>query len=83
VIRRNRFCKELSRIVKPSGRVLIFVPNNRLGPISEPEHVRAYDAHSLRGFLNRHWTVESISTIVESHNGADSLFAVCRNMRPM
>jgi 2-polyprenyl-3-methyl-5-hydroxy-6-metoxy-1,4-benzoquinol methylase len=83
VIRRNRFCKELSRIVRPSGRVLIFVPNNRLGPISEPEHVKVYNAHSLRAFLNRHWAVESISTIVESHNGADSLFAVCRNIRPM
>lgn len=82
VIRRNRFCGELSRIVKPSGKVLISVPNNRLGPISDPDHVIVYDARSLRAFLERHWVVESVSSIVESHNGADSLFAVCRNIRP-
>ena len=82
VIRRHRFCKELARIVKPSGRILIFVPNDRLGPISEPEHVIKYDARSLRAFLGRHWTVESIGTVIEDHNGADSLFAVCRNIGP-
>jgi mono/diheme cytochrome c family protein len=73
---------ELARIVKPSGKVLIFVPNDCLGPISEPEHVRKYDMRSLRKFLSRHWVVESISSTVEAHNGADSLFAVCRNVRP-
>lgn len=82
VIRRNRFCRELSRVVKPSGKILIFVPNNRLGPISEPEHVIVYDARALRDFLSRHWIVESISTVVEDHNQANSLFAVCRNVRP-
>lgn len=80
VIRRDRFCKELSRIVRPSGRIMIFVPNDRLGPISEPEHVIKYDARSLRIFLERHWAVESVGTVVEDHNGADSLFAVCRNV---
>ena len=82
VIRRNRFCRELSRIVKPSGRVFIFVPNDRLGPISEPTHVAKYNARSLRTFLDRHWTVESVSPLVEPHNGADCLFAVCRNVKP-
>jgi ubiquinone/menaquinone biosynthesis C-methylase UbiE len=81
VIRRNRFCRELSRIVKPSGKVLIFVPNDRLGPIDEPEHVIMYNARSLRAFLDRHWIVESLSTVVEE-NGADSLFAVCRKAGP-
>jgi ubiquinone/menaquinone biosynthesis C-methylase UbiE len=80
VIRRNRFCRELSRIVKPSGKVLIFVPNDRLGPIDEPEHVIMYNTRSLRAFLSRHWAIESISTVVEE-NGADSLFAVCRKAR--
>ena len=78
VIRRNRFCRELSRIVKPCGKVLIFVPNNHLGPIDEPEHVMIYNARSLRAFLNRHWIVKSISSVVEE-NSADSLFAVCHN----
>jgi SAM-dependent methyltransferase len=82
VIRRNKFCRELSRIVKPGGKILISVPNNRLGPISDPDHVIKYDARSFRAFLTRHWSVDSITSIVEPHNGADSLFAVCRNLRP-
>jgi 2-polyprenyl-3-methyl-5-hydroxy-6-metoxy-1,4-benzoquinol methylase len=82
VIRRNKFCRELSRIVRPSGKIFISVPNNRLGPISDPDHVIAYDARSFRKFLNKHWVVDSITSIVEHHNGADSLFAVCRNVKP-
>lgn len=82
VIRRNRFCRELSRIVRPSGKILIFVPNNCLGPIDTPEHVIIYNASSLRVFLNRHWVVESISIVVERPNGPGDLFAICRNTRP-
>lgn len=82
VIRRNLFCRELSRIVKPSGKILIFVPNDRLGPIAEPSHVIKYNARSLRVFLDRHWVIESISSIVESHTNADNLFALCRNVKP-
>jgi methionine biosynthesis protein MetW len=81
VIRRNRFCRELARIVKPSGKIIITVPNNCQGPIDNPDHVIMYDAHSLRAFLGRYWTVESIRSTVEPHNGADCLFAVCRNVR--
>ena len=79
VIRRKRFLRELTRIVKPAGKILIFVPDDCLGPISEPEHVIKYNAHSLRAFLNKFLVVESITSIVEPHNGSRSLFAVGRN----
>ncbi len=82
VIRRDRFCKELSRIVKPQGKVVIFVPNDRLGPIDEPEHVRIYNARSLRAFLDRHLVVELVKPMIEPNTGADTLIAVCRNARP-
>ena len=78
VIRRNRFLRELIRVVKPFGRILIFVPDNCLGPIDEPEHVTKYDARSLRRFLSKFLTIEFIASMVEAHNGERSLFAVCR-----
>jgi 2-polyprenyl-3-methyl-5-hydroxy-6-metoxy-1,4-benzoquinol methylase len=78
VIRRRRFMRELTRIVKPFGKILIFVPDDCLGPISEPEHVIKYNATSLRKFLGKFLIVESIMSMVEPHNGARSLFAIGR-----
>jgi ubiquinone/menaquinone biosynthesis C-methylase UbiE len=81
IIRRDRFLNELTRVVKPSGLILIFVPDDALGPIDEPEHVIKYNAASLRRFLSRHVNVESVQSLVEPHNNARSLFALCRNAR--
>ena len=81
VIRRRRFLRELTRIVKPNGVVLIFVPDDYLGPIDEPEHVIKYNAESLRKFLSNFLSVESVTSMIEPHTGARSLFAVCRNGR--
>src|SRR5438128_2722336 len=52
VIRRRRFMQEIRRVLKPKGRALIFVPNNCLGPISEPEHVIKYNEKSFGKFLS-------------------------------
>jgi SAM-dependent methyltransferase len=82
VIRRRRFLRELIRVVKPAGKVLIFVPDDTLGPIDEPEHVMKYNATSLRRFLQRFTDVESVGSILEPHNGARCLFAVCRTRTP-
>ena len=81
VIRRRRFLRELTRIVKPSGLILIFVPDDCLGPISEPEHVIKYDAASLQKFLAKFVTVKAIKSVTEPHNGARILLAICRNRR--
>lgn len=77
VIRRRRFLAELTRIVRPGGIVMIFVPNDYLGPISEPEHVIKYNAVSLRKFLSGFLMVKSITAMIEPHTGARSLFALC------
>ena len=82
IIFRKRFLNELARIVKSSGKILMFVPDNSLGPIDEPEHVIKYNAKSLRNFLSEFVTVEAITSIVEPQNGVRSLFAVCRNSKP-
>jgi 2-polyprenyl-3-methyl-5-hydroxy-6-metoxy-1,4-benzoquinol methylase len=79
IIFRKRFLNELTRIVKPSGKILIFVPDDSLGPIDEPEHVIKYDAKSLKSFLSEFVTVEAITSTVEPRNGVRSLFADCSN----
>ena len=79
IIRRRLFLKELTRIVKPLGKILIFVPDDTSGPIDEPEHVIKYNAHSLGKFLSKFVTIEAITSMVEPDNGSRSLFAVCRN----
>lgn len=82
VIRRRRFLSELKRIVKPGGAVLIFVPDDCLGPIDEPEHVIKYNAGTLRKFLSGYLSVEAVSSSYETHTGARSLLAVCQNPVP-
>lgn len=45
---------ELMRIVKPGGRVIVTVPNDRWGPEENPEHQRTYTAESLRKLFEEH-----------------------------
>ena len=75
VIRRRRFLKEIRRVLKPGGRALIFVPDNCLGPISEPEHVVKFDARSLRKLLERYFTVVRMDTIRDPNHPMPVLFA--------
>jgi ubiquinone/menaquinone biosynthesis C-methylase UbiE len=79
VVRRKRFLREMIRVLKPSGKILIFVPDDTLGPISEPEHVTKYNEVSLRKFLAKFVSVETLAPVIEPHIGARSLFAVCGN----
>jgi SAM-dependent methyltransferase len=67
VIRRRRFAREIRRVLRPKGRAFVFVPDNCLGPISEPEHVIKYDARSLRGFLQREFEIVELRTIQDVH----------------
>jgi SAM-dependent methyltransferase len=78
VIRRGRVMREVSRILKPGGLALIFVPDDCLGPMDEPEHVIKYDRASLRDFLGRLLEVVSLTSLRVPHVDASSLFAVCR-----
>ena len=78
IIRRNRFASEISRVLRVGGRAFIFVPNDCLGPIDEPEHVAIYTAKSLRAFLDRHFAVESIQVIRDPNFSMSVLFACVR-----
>lgn len=63
VIRRNKFAKEINRVLKQNGEAYIFVPNDCLGPIDEPEHVIKYNRATLENFLKKHFKVNSIDTV--------------------
>src|SRR5206468_10623734 len=74
VIRRRRFMQEIRRVLKPKGRALIFVPNNCLGPISEPEHVIKYNEKSFGKFLSDFFEVMSIEVIKDRNYPMTLLF---------
>jgi 2-polyprenyl-3-methyl-5-hydroxy-6-metoxy-1,4-benzoquinol methylase len=79
MIRRRRFMAEIARLLKPTGRALIFVPDNCMGPINEPEHVIKYTAASLRRFLGKFFQIEEIRRTQEPGREAACLFALCRS----
>lgn len=75
VIRRGRFAHEIARVLKPGGRAFIFVPDNCLGPIDEPEHVIRYDSDSLRRFLAKTFDVVSVESMRDENFAMSVLFA--------
>ena len=78
VIRRHSFAREMARVLKPGGRAFIFVPNDCLGPIDEPEHVIKYTAVSLRKFLEKHFDVVSLGVIKDTNYPMTILFGHMR-----
>jgi len=64
--------KAMVRVLKRGGKLLVSVPNNILGPESEPEHFRKYNKETLNEELRKHLFVEEIREI------DNSLLAICR-----
>lgn len=75
IVRRGRFLEEVRRILKPGGRALVFVPDDCLGPISEPEHVTKFTARSLRRLLTRHFAEVRIESMRDANHPMPVLFA--------
>ena len=78
VIRRGRFAREIARVLKPGGRAFVFVPDDCLGPIEEPEHVIRYDSESLRRFLAKTFEVVSVESMRDANFAMSVLFAHVR-----
>jgi SAM-dependent methyltransferase len=81
IIRRQRLLREIRRVLKPGGHALIFVPDNCLGPIDEPEHVIKYTAGSLRKLVGAHFEVLALSSMQDANHSMPILFAQVR--RPL
>ncbi len=79
IIRRDAFAWEIRRVLKPGGRAFIFVPDNCLGPIDEPEHVIVYTRDRLAGFLGKHFRVESVEGMCDANHASPILFAQVSN----
>lgn len=75
VIRRRRFIGEIRRVLKPGGRALLFVPNNCLGPIDEPEHVVKFTAHSLRNLIDPYLSIVALESMQDANHSMQVLFA--------
>ena len=78
IIRRNRFAREIRRVLKPGGHILIFVPDDCLGPIAEPEHVIKYNRDTLNAFLARHFAAVAVESIRDPNHEMPVLFARAR-----
>lgn len=73
VIWRDRFMREAKDVLRPDGKMLVFVPDNCLNPLSEPEHVAVYTRKTLTRFLGRHFAGVQVFQI--NDQGASVLFA--------
>lgn len=76
IVRRRRFMKQLERVLKPGGRAFIFVPDDCLGPIDEPEHVTKFNARSLRTLLQRRFLIHRLESIRDAQHSMPVLFAL-------
>lgn len=75
VIRRHRLLRNIRRVLKPGGRALVFVPDDCLGPIDEPEHVIKYNERSLRKLLEKHFAVVELNSMRDANHPMSLLFA--------
>jgi SAM-dependent methyltransferase len=78
VIRRRRLLTEMARVLRPGGTAFIFVPDNCLGPISEPEHVIKYDAESLARTVSGRFSLIAIRSMYDMNHPMPILFAHLR-----
>jgi SAM-dependent methyltransferase len=75
IIRRRTLLKEIRRILKPGGKLFVFVPDDCLGPIDEREHVVKFNAQSLRKLLETYFSVVSVRGMKDENYKMPILFA--------
>jgi ubiquinone/menaquinone biosynthesis C-methylase UbiE len=75
IVRRRRFVKEIARVLKPGGRLFVFVPDDCLGPIDEPSHVIKYTSDKLKSFLSNYFASVEVRRIRDENFTMPILFA--------
>lgn len=79
IIRRQKFLRGLKQILKPSGSLIIFVPNNCLGPIDEPSHVVKFTRDTLAKELSRCFSSVFVGDMKDENFDMPILFAYAQN----
>ncbi|SDY67279.1 class I SAM-dependent methyltransferase [Nitrosomonas halophila] len=79
IIRRQKFLSGLQKILKPSGSLIIFVPDNCLGPIDEPSHVVKFNKNSLMKELSTCFRSVFIESMKDDNFEIPILFAYAQN----
>jgi len=79
IIRRQKFLRGLKQILKPSGSLIIFVPNNCLGPIDEPSHVVKFTRDTLAKELSRCFSSVFVGNMKDENFDMPILFAYAQN----
>lgn len=76
IIARDRFLREIDRVLCPGGRAAIFVPDWCLTPADEPSHVAVYNIASLSALLRKHFVVQRVESLRDENHEVNVLFAL-------
>ncbi|SFP59389.1 Methyltransferase domain-containing protein [Nitrosomonas cryotolerans] len=79
IIPRRKFLHKLQRLLKPTGSLIIFVPDNCLGPIDEPSHVTKFTKESLTKTLSVHFSSVFVNSMKDENFEMPILFAYAQN----
>jgi 2-polyprenyl-3-methyl-5-hydroxy-6-metoxy-1,4-benzoquinol methylase len=79
IIRRKKFLKGIKQILKPTGALIVFVPDNCLGPIDEPSHVVKFNDISLKKELSNHLQQVFVASMKDKKFEMPVLFAYAQN----
>lgn len=79
IIRRQKFLRGLQRILKPTGTLIVFVPNNCLGPIDEPSHVVKFTQKKLMEELSFCFQSVFVGNMKDEKFDMPILFAFAQN----
>ena len=79
IIRRQKFIRGLQRILKPAGSLIVFVPDNCLGPIDEPSHVIKFTKESLTKELSTCFKSVFVESMKDEKFEIPILFAYAQN----
>lgn len=79
IIQRKKFLHGLRRILKPTGTLIIFVPDNCLGPIDEPSHVVKFNKTSLAKELSVYFDSVFVESMKDLNFEMPILFAYAQN----
>ena len=74
--RHRTMLKEIWRILRQNGKIIVTVPDNCLGPLSCMEHIRKYNNKSLSKLLSGYFHVQEIRSFKENNHNMPTLMAV-------